>query len=354
MNGFYNDYDHVVIETPEERQAKLKKQRKLFSRVFLGLTVYILALYFAYTGIYFIISKFLSPEEYDSFIGNTVWSLILSSAAQYLVAFPIFLLMMVGIDKSGEKVQRKLSLSDFFILFLIGEALMYVGNLIGNLTNEFIGGFMGEVPENGLDIVISKTPMWLIFILMVIIAPIVEELIFRKLMIDRLSIYGDRMAIIFSALAFGFIHGNLYQFFYATLLGALLGYVYTHTRNIKYSIYMHMIINFLGSVVAIPVQKCALELYEALEVLQLGLPINLLPLIVNGIVTYVYTYVQYGMIVGGVIALVHYIRKKKISISPDKEIYLPDSEIAKGGIVNAGAIVYLSLSLIIIVLDLII
>ena len=354
MNGFYNDYDHVVIETPEERQTKIKKQRKLFSRVFLALVVYICAMYCSHIGIYFVISKFLSPEEYYSFAGNTVWSVVLSCASQYLVAFPVFLLMLIGIDKSSEKVQKKLSLSDFFILFLIGEALMYVGNLIGNLTNEIIGGFMGEIPENGIDIIVSKTPMWLIFILMVIIAPIVEELIFRKLMIDRLSIYGDRMAIIFSAVAFGLMHGNLYQFFYATLLGALLGYVYTHTRNIKYSIYMHMIINFLGSVVAVPVQKCVLELYEALEVLQLGLPVNLLPLIVNGIVTYVYTYIQYGMIVGGVIALIYYIRKKKINISPDKEIYLPDNAIAKGGFLNVGAILYLSLTLITIVLDLII
>ena len=345
MNGFYYDYDNVVIETPEERQAKRKKQRNLFSRIFLALVVYIFVLYFAYMGIYFIISKFLSPEEYESFATNTVWSLVMSCVSQYLVAFPIFLLMLIGIDKAEDKVQKKLSLSEFCLLFLIGQALMYVGNLIGTVLNEVIGGFIGKLPENALDAAISNTPIWLIFILMVIVAPIVEELIFRKLMIDRLSIYGDRMAIAFSALAFGLIHGNLYQFFYATLLGALLGYVYTHTRNIKYTIAMHMLINFLGSVVAIPVQKSALELYEALEVLELGLPINLLPLIVNGIVTYVYTYIQYGMIVGGIIALVHYIRKKKISISPDKEIYLPDKEIAKNGFVNVGTILFLIVSI---------
>jgi membrane protease YdiL (CAAX protease family) len=353
MNGFYHDYDNVVIETPEERQSKIKKQRKLFSRIFLAISAYIFALYFSHIGIYAILSRVLSPEAYENFASSLVWSIIISSAAQYLISFPIFLLMMIGTDKAEAKEKKKLAVTDFLLFFLIGEALMYVGNLIGNMLNEIIGEFTGQIPDNSLEIIIAKTPMWLIFIVIVIIGPIVEELIFRKLMIDRLSIYGDRMAIIFSAVAFGLMHGNLYQLFYATLLGALLGYVYTYTRDIKYTIFMHMIINFIGSVVTIPVQKYAVEFYEALEMLQLGFPVNILPMIVSGTVTFIYSNIQYGFIVGGIIALVHYIRKRKINISPDKEIYLSDKEIAKGGIINVGAILFLSLSILTIIFDLI-
>ena len=352
MNGFYNDYDRVVIETPEERQAKQKKQRKLFSRVFLALLIYILASQLVVTGTYVVMAMLLSPEKYQSFTNSSLWAVIISCAAQYLIAFPIFILMLIGTDKAQEKERKKISLSDLFILFLIGETLMYAGNLVGNLLNETIGGAIGKMPENEISTVINETPLWLIIVCMVVIGPIVEELIFRKLMIDRLAVYGDRMAIVFSSVAFGLMHGNLYQFFYATLLGALLGYVYTRTREIKYTIYIHMAVNFLGSVLTLLVQDYIYDLYEALDMLQLGLPVNIFTLILSGIVTFVYTNLQYGMIAGGIIALVHYIRQKKIIISPDKEIYLPDKEIAKGGFVNVGAILLLGFSIITMFLNL--
>ena len=215
MNGFYNDFSDVIIETPEERQNKLKKQRRLFSRVFLALFVYILSSYLVAYGSYAIAAAILSAEKYQSFAESSIWSVIISCVSQYFVAFPIFLLMLLGTPKAQNKERKKLSLGEFIIFFFMGQALMSAGNIIGNFINSIFGGLMGRMPENGIAATIEQTPMWLIFIFMVILAPIVEELIFRKLLIDRLSVYGDRMAIIFSAAAFGLMHGNLYQFFYA-------------------------------------------------------------------------------------------------------------------------------------------
>lgn len=352
MNGFYNDYDRVVIETPEEKQAKLKKQRKLFSRVFLAIFVYIIASELLVTATYVVAAMVLSPDKYQSFANNSVWSVIISCIVQYTVAFPILLIMLIGTDKVQKKERKKISFSEFFIFLIIAEALMYAGNLIGNFLNELISGIIGKMPENEIATLISEIPVWLIFICVVIIGPIVEELIFRKLVIDRLSIYGDRMAIVFSAVSFGLMHGNLYQFFYATLLGALLGYVYTSTREIKYTIYIHMAVNFLGSVIPLLIQDYIYELYEAMEMLELGLPVNIFTIIVSGIVTFIYTNIQYGIIIGGIIALVHYIRNRKINISPDKEIYLTDKEIANGGLLNVGSILFLGFTLLIMILNL--
>ena len=53
-----------------------------------------------------------------------------------------------------------------------------------------------------------------------------------------------------SALIFGLFHGNLSQFFYAVGLGLVFGYVYLRTRQLRWSILLHMIVNFLGSVLA--------------------------------------------------------------------------------------------------------
>lgn len=344
MNNFYNDYSNITFETLEERQSKIKKQRNLFSRVFLALTVYVVITSLAIFGIYEVLYLALGESRYAAFEQSPIWSLAISLGAQYLIAFPILLLMLIGTKTTSKTEKEKLSGTEFFLLFAIGETLMYAGNFIGNFVNNFIGGMIGRLPENNIAETVSSTPIWLIFIGIVILAPIFEELIFRKLMIDRLSVYGDKMAIIFSSVAFGLMHGNLYQFFYAALLGALFGYVYTRTKNIKYTMFMHMIVNFLGSVAALPVEKAINEIYEILEAGALGQPINILALIVSGTIMIIYTTMQYGFIIAGIIAMVHYFKNRKFAINPDREIHLPDNEIVKHGIVNAGAISFIVIS----------
>ncbi len=353
MNGSNYDFNRVVIETPYEREQKKRGVRKLFSRVFLALFLYIAVSQFSSAAIYVAASALLSPEQYTVFAESTLWQVTVSCAVQYLVAFPIFILTLTGTKKAQKQEKAKLSLKDFILLFLVGEALMYVGNIIGTFLNELFGAFTGNVPENSIEAIVSETPMWLIFLLMVVIGPIVEELICRKLLIDRLSIYGDHIAIIFSSVAFGLLHANLYQFFYAALLGAVLGYVYTRTRDVKYGIYIHMIINFMGSIVALPVEKAMTEFYELYELAMLGEQINILALLSSGTVTLIYTNLQYGMIVGGIFALVHLWRNKKIKVNTDKEIYLPDGEVVKNGVVNPGAILFLILSFTLMLLNII-
>lgn len=353
MNGYYNDYNRVVFETPDEREQKRKKLKRLFSRVFLALFIYIIASQLISIGALAAAKRFLSADQYSAITESATWSLIISCTAQYLVAFPVLMLMLVGTDKAQKKEKTKLSFGDFILLFLIGQSLMYVGNLIGTMLNRTIGSMTGTMPENSIETIVSGTPMWLIFILMVIVAPIVEELIFRKLMIDRLSIYGDRAAILFSAVAFGLMHGNLYQFFYAALLGALLGYVYTSTRDVRYTVLMHMIINFMGSVVALPVQNAMYEFYDIMAQAQLGEQINVIALIISGAVTLIYSNIQYGMIIGGIIALVYFIRNKKIRVSEEKEIFLPNADIYKFGVLNVGAILFMGISVITTILSLI-
>jgi hypothetical protein len=83
------------------------------------------------------------------------------------------------------------------------------------------------------------------------LAPIFEELIFRKFLIDRTYKYGERNAIILSGLMFGLFHTNLGQFFYAFIIGAIFAWVYIRTGNILYSMSMHLLINLLGGTVPI-------------------------------------------------------------------------------------------------------
>jgi membrane protease YdiL (CAAX protease family) len=81
-------------------------------------------------------------------------------------------------------------------------------------------------------------------ITLVVIGPIVEEFIFRGILINRAVYWMPKWAAVaVSALIFGAMHGNVIQGLYAFLVGLLLGYIYIKTRNIIAAIAAHMVFN---------------------------------------------------------------------------------------------------------------
>lgn len=106
----------------------------------------------------------------------------------------------------------------------------------------------GEATNRVADLAM-QTNIWNV-VFLVILGPIFEEWMFRKQLIDHTRKYGEKTAILLSGLAFGLFHMNLFQFFYAFLLGVMFGYIYMRTSKLRYSTAMHMIINFNGGVLA--------------------------------------------------------------------------------------------------------
>ncbi|MCD7946298.1 MAG: CPBP family intramembrane metalloprotease [Clostridiales bacterium] len=95
---------------------------------------------------------------------------------------------------------------------------------------------------------ISQEPLLVALLFTVVVAPIFEELLFRRLLLDRLLFLGDWSALLISSLFFGLFHTNLYQFFYATAVGLVLGYIHIMTGEMKWNIGLHMFINFFCGV----------------------------------------------------------------------------------------------------------
>lgn len=90
-----------------------------------------------------------------------------------------------------------------------------------------------------------------VFILVTsILAPVVEELVFRGILLERLRPFGDMAAILISGFAFGLFHMNLYQFFYATALGLVFAGVVLKTGRLWHSMLLHAIVNTTTSVIS--------------------------------------------------------------------------------------------------------
>ena len=114
-----------------------------------------------------------------------------------------------------------------------------------------VGLFRGAVMANPVDSLVLEMSPWAVFASTVLIAPVMEELMFRKLLIDRVVQYGQKTAVIVSGVGFGLFHGNFFQFFYACAIGMVFAYLYSSTGRIRYSIMLHMVINFVGGFVSL-------------------------------------------------------------------------------------------------------
>ena len=75
-------------------------------------------------------------------------------------------------------------------------------------------------------------------------APIVEEIVFRGVLMRGLAPYGKRFAIVASAILFGFFHGNLVQSPYAFAVGLILGYT-AMEYSIGWAMVLHMVNNLI-------------------------------------------------------------------------------------------------------------
>lgn len=263
----------------------------------------------------------------------------------YLVGFPLAMAVLKKLPvERGE--QTRLKAGKVVILVFMCFFVMYVGNLVGNVVSAL---FSGGQAENALVGMVSEINIWKA-LTVAVVAPVLEEYLFRKQLIDRCVQYGEKTAILFSGLTFGLFHMNLFQFFYAFGLGVLFAYVYVRTRSLRYPIVMHMAVNVTGAVLA-PLVLAQVDL-EALskfdpQVADEALLAQILP----GLALYlVYLLIYMCMVVAGLVLLVVY--RKKVRFTPASQ------ELAKGdrlraAVGNVGVIAFGVLCLVMIVLNLI-
>ena len=166
-----------------------------------------------------------------------------------MIGFPITLLMCKDIP--AEKLpQRSLGLGKFLLFVMMGAGICGVGGFLGNIVHNLLTSPFGGGGNPIGDLMINAGfPMRVLAV--GILAPIFEELLFRKLLIDRIIKHGEFIAVLMSGLMFGLFHGNFSQFFYATALGFLWAFVYVRTGKIYYTILLHMVINLANSAITI-------------------------------------------------------------------------------------------------------
>ncbi len=322
-----------------------KGAKKIFSRIGLALSTI------------FIVSTILQALWFGVFeqipgIGNwladSTWGMWLGTfVPMYLIGVPVGLLILKRVP--GEAPQEsRLGGKNFVVFLLISYFVMYAGNIIGTVLSVLFS--RGEANNAVLDYAMDTNPLK--YLVMVILAPLIEEYIFRKKIIDRTRKYGEKAAIFLSALTFGLFHMNLFQFFYAFGLGWLFAYIYLRTGRLRYSAILHGIVNFMGSVAA-PAVLSLVDM-DALAGMDpnataeeiMTLYGDMLP----GLVIYMlYAVAMLGLAITGLVFL---ILKCRQLVWREAECQLPAPKVVKTMYLNLGMVSFVLICLLFIILSL--
>ncbi len=207
-------------------------------------------------------------EMVPSVASNFNITTIILTGSFYPIGYFILYSMLGKKNKELPQLEKnKMGKKRFFQLFTMSYFLMILGNIIGLIITSFVGDIKGDAVDNVLVETITALSPWVSLLLAVILAPIFEELFFRKFLIDRIHRFGKVPAIVVSGLMFGLFHANLNQFFYAFFLGMILSYIYLNYGDIKICIWLHMLINSIGFIFTMLSSLIDLETIEQISAL---------------------------------------------------------------------------------------
>lgn len=278
---------------------------------------------------------------------------LVSMLPMYIIAYPIIYLMFQKVPVQISREKKKMPFSHILVALCIAYAGTYICNFIATMLTTVIGMLKQSPVDNVmLDVVTSIHPIVNLFVV-VICAPIMEELLFRKAIIDRTSAYGEGVSIVFSGLLFGLFHGNLVQFAYAFLLGAFFGFIYIKTKNIVYPIILHICINFFGSFVSSLLLNYSgyMELMESMtgEITDQELVSLMMDNIGGLLIFLLYSFMLMGVVLVGIILF--FVNLKKFKFEKG-EIEIEKGQRFKTMILNLGVILFAAFWIVMIILQL--
>lgn len=228
-----------------------KKIRRLYNRIGYALIAqYLLMMILAAAG-FALVEPFIKEEVTEdgyAVVGFAEASVMfcapaLASAVVFLAYCLFTKTGMTSLFAAGE-------VSGSFLLKTVGVCFFahQAGGLLQTLVM-LILTFMGlGTPE--LEFVLSDdgpTSFMNVFT-SVLLAPVAEELVFRGVLLKEASRVSQRFGIVLSAVIFGLMHGNPYQFVLGMLIGLVLGYVTVKSGSLIPAVSGHVAVNTMASV----------------------------------------------------------------------------------------------------------
>ena len=275
-NGYQFQYQYYpgspppvqpLVETPEQKAMKKAMFRdasflgvllllyNLFNRIFLNV-FYILCYAKYHGGLTLDLTKvknYLVTEQ-EALVRSSSFSM---TANLFVVVMSAVMIMIIAVGvmkiKAGTLVKPyKGCVKQAFKWMPVCITLNLAASIIIAVFVQMMSESGVTVPE--ADFTISSPSTYAVviqFVYVCLIGPVIEELIYRGLVIKLISPYGKGLAVLVSAVIFGIMHGNIPQAASAFAGGLIYAMVAVYCGSIVPSIIIHIINNCFASVMDI-------------------------------------------------------------------------------------------------------
>ena len=309
--------------TPNTVCADARRQFSRIGLMFLVGTALIYGVQFGASAI----ANAINPD----LLSSTSYSLLIVMIPMYVIAMPVMALLIKRIP-AVTLPKKHMTFGQWLIAFLMCYGAMYVSNYIGLILTQLISILKGSPVTNTMLEVATSSNLWVNLFIMVLCAQ-----------------YGEGVAVLFSGLMFGLFHGNLNQFVYAFVLGLCFGFIYVKTGNIRYTIGLHMLVNFLGSVLGVAILKWLGDDFLSIASDPAGMMSYMTGNFGKLIVYFIYIFLLLGVAIAGIILFI--VNLKKIRFQSGMNT-IPKGKRFSTTVLNVGMALYMIVWIVIIIVQL--
>jgi len=234
--------------SPVQRAEAASDLRLDVFKISLSLCIYpIISTFLAniFLTLYSVNNSIYGDKLADSFMKSDYYPIYQLS----LTLIPLLLCFVVLCLILGRKFtplifKPQINKGSFFGLFTIGTCAIPLGIVTSIISQRIVEALGGRI--SFLDAPNGVYQTVLFILAHVIIAPILEELIFRFLILERLRRYSDLFAVLSSAMLFSLLHSSFQSYLPSFISGIIFSLAAIYSGSVLLPILLHFLNNGLS------------------------------------------------------------------------------------------------------------
>lgn len=184
-----------------------------------------------------IVPIFLAPILYRDLRMSQPVALITSHVVLFVLPTIIYILVTRQKFKEAlrlNKISGKEILLSFALAFLAQPVMLFFSYIASFFSNNDVAVMLDTL---------SKTPLWLMILMIGVTPAISEEITIRGIVLSGYKFKSKHTAAVMSGLMFGILHLNMHQFLYAFAMGVIFAYLVMATNSLIPAMIAHFTIN---------------------------------------------------------------------------------------------------------------
>lgn len=186
---------------------------------------------------------------YNNYLENSIFQYSVEMLLIVAMLFlPFFIVYITASNKDKASIEncfekpksRALTLSATGFGLMLCFAGDYISTWISAIF-ESIGITLTTTAE--VEIPTSGAPLFMFAFSTIVVPAVIEEFTMRAVTMQPLRKYGDKFAIVMTALVFGLMHRNAVQGIFAFIAGAVFGYIAVATNSVWTAVIVHALNN---------------------------------------------------------------------------------------------------------------